>query len=442
GLDAYHRDCAEEGVHRSVRRLYSGLFQLYPGRPVAFGRHPHTCACSGVGWRVSHQGERRGCRGDRGERSAHRAKRHRLRESSPSAPTGCGTHSVKRPDQMVHTHQTAPTRFVEANGIRFAYRRFGNAAGIPLVFNQHFTGTMDHWDPAVTDGLAKEREVILFNNAGVASSSGQVPTSIEGMAANAIAFIGALGLPKVDVLGFSIGGLVAQEIAGQAPRLVRKLVLVGTGPRGGEGMANLTPEAQQIFGATYQEPDHLWLAVHFTRSEASQAAGRDFLKRFRLRKENRDPEVNEKVAPAQLEALGKWGIQFKGSYDYLKAISQPTLVVNGGKDVIVYSVNSFILQQHLPNAQLILYPDANHGSQYKYPELFVRHVSMFLSADERRGVGGSKAGTFRHSNNRTMIMATLTGKTALVTGASRGIGRAGALALAAAGAQVLVHYGR
>ena len=285
-----------------------------------------------------------------------------------------------------HTHQTAPTQFVEANGIRFAYRRFGKASGVPLVFNQHFTGTMDHWDPAVTDGLAKEREVILFNNAGVASSSGQVPTSIEGMAANAIAFIGALGLPKVDVLGFSIGGLVAQEIAGQAPRLVRKLVLVGTGPRGGEGMANLTPEAQQIFGATYQEPDHLWLAVHFTRSGASQAAGRDFLKRFRLRKENRDPEVNEKVAPAQLEALGKWGIQFKGSYDYLKAISQPTLVVNGGKDVIVYSVNSFILQQHLPNAQLILYPDANHGSQYQYPELFVRHVSMFLSADERRGV--------------------------------------------------------
>ena len=285
-----------------------------------------------------------------------------------------------------HTHQTAPTQFVEASGIRFAYRRFGNAAGIPLVFNQHFTGTMDHWDPAVIDGLANEREIILFNNAGVSSSSGQVPTSIESMAANAIAFIGALGRSKVDVLGFSIGGFVAQEIAGQAPGLVRKLILVGTGPRGGEGMANLTPEAQQIFGASYEEPDHLWLAVHFTRSEASRAAGRDFLKRFRLRKENRDPEVNEKVAPAQLEALGKWGIQFDRAYDYLKSIRQPTLVVNGGNDVIVYSVNSFILQQHLPNAQLILYPDANHGSQYQYPELFVRHVSMFLSADERRGV--------------------------------------------------------
>jgi pimeloyl-ACP methyl ester carboxylesterase len=285
---------------------------------------------------------------------------------------------------MVHTHQTAPTQFVEANGTRFAYRRFGKSGGVPLVFNQHFTGTMDHWDPAVTDGLANEREVFLFNNAGISSSSGEAPTSIEGMATNAIAFIGALGLAKVDVLGFSIGGFVAQEIAGQAPGLVRKLILVGTGPRGGKGMASLTPEAQQIFGASYQEPDHLWLAVHSTRSEASQAAGRGFLKRFRLRKENRDPEVNEKVAPAQLEALGKWGIQFDGAYDYLKSIGQPTLVVNGSNDVIIYSVNSFILQQHLPNAQLILYPDANHGSQYQYPELFVRHVSMFL---EKQGHG-------------------------------------------------------
>ena len=282
---------------------------------------------------------------------------------------------------MVHTHQTAPTKFVEANGIRFAYRRFGKVVGVPLVFNQHFTGTMDHWDPAVTDGFAREREVILFNNAGISSSSGQVPTSIEGMAGNAIAFIGALGLAKVDVLGFSIGGFVAQEIAGQAPGLVRKLVLVGTGPRGGEGMASLTPEARQIFGATYEEPDHLWLAVHFTKSEASQAAGRDFLKRFRLRKENRDPEVNEKVALAQLEALGKWGIQFDGAYDYLKSISQPTLIVNGGKDVIIYSVNSLILQQNLPNAELIIYPDSAHGSHHQYPERFVRYVSMFLSED-------------------------------------------------------------
>src|SRR6202011_1330219 len=150
---------------------------------------------------------------------------HRLRESSPSARTRCGVNN-KGATTMIHTHQTAPTQFVEANGIRFAYRRFGKAPSVPLVFNQHFTGTMDHWDPAVTDGLAREREVILFNNAGVSSSSGEGPTSIEGMAANAIAFIAALGLSKVDVLGFSIGGFVAQEIAGQAPGLVCKLILV------------------------------------------------------------------------------------------------------------------------------------------------------------------------------------------------------------------------
>jgi pimeloyl-ACP methyl ester carboxylesterase len=285
-----------------------------------------------------------------------------------------------------HTHQTAPTQFVEANGVRFAYRRFGKPGGVPLVFNQHFTGTMDHWDPAVTDGFARDREVILFNNAGVSRSSGEVPTTFEAMGANAVTFIKALGLTKVDILGFSIGGFVAQEIALQAPDLVRRLVLVGTGPRGGEDMATLTPEAQKIFGATYDDPDHLWLHVHFTPSEKSQAAGREFLKRFRLRSENRDPEVDGKVAPAQIEAIGKWGAPREKPFEYLKSIRQPTLVLNGGKDVIIYSVNSFILQQHLPSAQLILYPDANHGSQYQYPELFVRHVSMFLSADERRGV--------------------------------------------------------
>src|SRR5256712_13637819 len=144
-----------------------------------------------------------------------------------------------------YTHQTAPTQFVEANSIRFAYRRFGKTGGVPLVFSQHYIGTMDYWDPTVTDGLARDREVVLFNNAGVSSSSGKVPTTFEQMGANAIAFIRALGLTKVDVLGFSIGGMVAQEITLQAPDLVRKLILVGTGPRGGQGMEPLTRVAQQ-----------------------------------------------------------------------------------------------------------------------------------------------------------------------------------------------------
>ncbi len=283
-----------------------------------------------------------------------------------------------------HTHQDAPTQYVEANGIRFAFRRFGKTGGVPLVFNIHFTGTMDHWDPAVTDGLAQSREVILFNNAGISSSSGEVPESIGEMAANAAALIRALGLTKGDVLGFSMGGLIAQELALAEPQLVRRLILVGTGPRSGEGMSSLTPEAQEIFGATYEEPDHLWLRVHFSPSAASQAAGRQFLQRFRQRTEGRDPEVDDKVAPAQIAALGKWGASRENPYDYLNALAQPTLVVNGDNDVIIYSINSWILQQHIPDAQLIIYPDANHGSLYQYPERFVKHVSQFLDEDNER----------------------------------------------------------
>src|SRR5216683_2656061 len=277
------------------------------------------------------------------------------------------------------THQTAPTQFIEANGIRFAYRRFGKAGGVLLVFNMHYLGTMDYWDPTVTDGLARDREVILFDNAGVSSSSGEVPTTFEQMGANAVAFSRALGLKKADMLGFSIGGMVAQEIALQAPDLVRKLILLGTGPRSGQGMDSLTRVAQRIFGATYDPPEDVWLAAQFSPSAAGQAAGREFLKRTHLRQEGRDPEVNDKVSPAQVEAMGKWGVQQKGSYDYLKTIKQPTLVVNGSNDVNIPTVDSFIMQQNMPYAQLIIYPDSNHGAHHQYPELFVEHATDFLS---------------------------------------------------------------
>ena len=177
---------------------------------------------------------------------------------------------------MIHTHQTAQTQFVKPNSIRFAYRRFGKTGGVPLVLSQHYIGTMDYWDPTVTDGLARDREVILFNNAGVSSSSGEVPTTFKQMGANAIAFIKALGLKQVDLFGFSIGGMVVQEITLQAPDLIRRLIVDGTGPRGGQGMELLTQAAGRLFGATYDPPENVWLAVKFSPSAAGQAAGREW----------------------------------------------------------------------------------------------------------------------------------------------------------------------
>ena len=288
---------------------------------------------------------------------------------------------------------TVLTQFVEAKGIRFAYRRWGKQSGLPLVFNQHFTGNLDNWDPAVLDGLAEGREVIIFNNAGVASSTGEVPSTFAGMAENAEAFIDALGLKKVDLLGFSIGGMVAQQITLDRPELIRKLILVGTAPRNhetGNGMGHMTPETMAIFGAKYNPPENLWLKVFFTDSEKSQAAGRAFLKRYLSRTENRDAPINEKVAPAQIAAVDDWGSQQGERFAYLKNIRQPTLVVSGNHDVIVYTVNSLHLVQNMPNAKLILYPDANHGSWYENHKDFVFETNRFL--DTRDGVASIHTG--------------------------------------------------
>jgi pimeloyl-ACP methyl ester carboxylesterase len=282
-----------------------------------------------------------------------------------------------------HTALTAPTQFVEAKGIRFAYRRFGRKASVPLIFNQLFIGNLDNWDPAVLDGLADDREVITFNNAGISSSTGEVPKTVAGMAKNAEAFIDALGLKKVDLLGFSIGGMVAQQITLDRPELVRKLVLVGTAPRNfdaGNGQGHITPETAAIFAATYDPPENLWLKALFTDSEESQAAGRAFLKRYLSHTENRDAPVNDKVAPAQFAAIAEWGSASGERFAYLKNIKQPALVMGGNHDVDIYPVNSLYLVQNMPKAKLILYPDSNHGSWYQNHEDFVFEANRFLAS--------------------------------------------------------------
>jgi pimeloyl-ACP methyl ester carboxylesterase len=281
-------------------------------------------------------------------------------------------------DSSGHTHNTAPTRFVDADGIRFAYRRFGSPIGTPIVLLQHFMGNLDNYDPAITDALATGREVILTDNAGVGLSRGTAPETVAGMARDAASLIGALGLEHVDLFGFSMGGLVAQQVAVDRPELVRRLVLVGTGPRGGEGMGQLNPDVAPLFGTVYDPQDLMWLPIFFSPSGKSQAAGRQFLERIRARTEDRDVPVSEATVAAHLAAAHEWGVAAPGSYDYLKRICHPALVVNGSNDVVVATVNSYILQQNLPNAELILFPDSNHGSHFQFIELFNRYLTDFL----------------------------------------------------------------
>ena len=277
-----------------------------------------------------------------------------------------------------YTHQTAPTQFIKAGDITFAYRRFGKKAGVPLVLNPHILGNLDSWDPAVTDGFAQNREVVLFDNAGIGRSTGEVPSTFEDMARTAWLFVDALGLRLVDVLGFSIGSMVAQNMALLRPDLVRKLVLVGSGPRNGDGIP-LTAESQAIFTNQYGNLDDFWIDGFFAPSAASQAAGRAFLKRRDLRVQDRDTPISDKVQPAQFAALQEWGRAIGERFAYLRELKMPVLVVGGKSDIIFYTINSFYLQQNLPNAQLILYPDSAHGSLFQYPQLFVDHTEMFLS---------------------------------------------------------------
>lgn len=276
------------------------------------------------------------------------------------------------------THNTAPTQFVEANGIRFAYRRFGNPIGTPIVLLQHFMGNLDNYDPAITDALAQSREVILTDNTGVGLSTGIAPETIAEMARDAGALIDALGLDRIDLFGFSMGGYVAQQLTLDRPELVRRLILVGTGPRGGEGMSQLDPDVAPLFGTPYDPQDLMWLPIFFSPSEDSQAAGRRFLQRIRTRTEDRDAPVSDATVAAHSAAARQWGAGGPGSFDYLEAIPQPTLVVNGNNDIVIPTINSYILQQNLPNAELILFPDSNHGSHFQFTEQFNRLLNDFV----------------------------------------------------------------
>ena len=270
---------------------------------------------------------------------------------------------------------SAPNRTITAGGVSFAYRDLGPRAGVPVVFLVHLAATLDNWDPRVVDGIAAKRRVIAFDNRGVGGSTGKTSDTIQAMADDAVTFIRALGFEQVDLHGFSMGGMVAQVIARDEPHLVRKLILTGTGPAGGEGIKNVTwlSHLDTLRGvATLQDPKQF---LFFTRTAEGKRAGKQFLARLKERKVDRDKAISIASYAAQLKAIHRWGLE--APHD-LSLISQPVLIANGESDRMVPTKNSHDLAHRLPDSELVIYPDAGHGGIFQYHDQFVGKALEFL----------------------------------------------------------------
>jgi pimeloyl-ACP methyl ester carboxylesterase len=275
------------------------------------------------------------------------------------------------------TYEHAPTETIDIGGTRFAYRQLGADTGVPVVFLNHLAAVLDNWDPRVIDGIAAKRRVIVFDNRGIGASGGSTPNSVEAMARDAIAFIRALGFDQVDLLGFSLGGMVSQVIAQDQPQLVRKLILAGTGPAGGEGIDKVTPitlRAMARGAVTFKDPKTY---LFFTRTPNGRKAAREFLERLKERTQDRDKAISPISFRAQLKAIHAWANQQPSD---LSNIRQPALIANGDQDRMVPSSNSVELARRLPNARLKLYPDAGHGGVFQYHQEFVAEALDFLES--------------------------------------------------------------
>lgn len=296
-----------------------------------------------------------------------------------SGSSSAARHSVAQ-TRDAETAGTAPNLRVEAaNGITYQYRRFGHpgAGSVPLVFLQHFRGTLDSWDPKLIDTIAAKREVVLVDNVGVGGSTGTTPSTVQQMALDAIDFIDALKLPRYDVFGFSLGGEVAQEVALRRPWQVRRVVLAATGPQGGVDQRASDPGILQRTLKDNPGPED-YLFLFFKNTASSQAAGGEFLQRLGERTTDHDAPSSLSTRDHQLTAWSDWGVTDKSKLVRLKALFQPTLVADGESDILMPAKNSHLLATYLPDARLHIYPDAGHGFLYQYAVKFGTEVNTFL----------------------------------------------------------------